>query len=164
MHTLVTELVADLRARGVELRTGTAATAVARTQHGWEVTAGEGGYRADVLVVALDGPSAVRLLRAAVPALAKHEPGPGPVVKLVTLVVDFPLGPASAWHGDTGGPADGRNPREGDSPMPTAKWDWWLNQPDAAERCGSPTGAATGAGPFGGCRARAGIGVGCGTA
>lgn len=90
MHTLVTELVADLRARGVELRTGTAATAVARTQHGWEVTAGEGGYRADVLVVALDGPSAVRLLRAAVPALAEHEPGPGPVVKLVTLVVDLP--------------------------------------------------------------------------
>ncbi|MFC9350933.1 protoporphyrinogen oxidase [Arthrobacter sp. NPDC057013] len=90
MHTLVTELVADLRARGVRLLAGTAATAVARTPHGWEVSAGEGSFAADVLVVALDGPSAVRLLGEAVPALAGHQPGPGPLVKLVTLVVDLP--------------------------------------------------------------------------
>jgi oxygen-dependent protoporphyrinogen oxidase len=90
MHTLVTELVADLRARGVELVPGTAATAVARTPDGWGITAGVDSYKADILVVALDGPSAVRLLKEAVPALAGHEPGPGPVVKLVTLVVDLP--------------------------------------------------------------------------
>ncbi|MET3933275.1 protoporphyrinogen oxidase [Arthrobacter sp. OAP107] len=90
MHTLVTELVADLRARGVQLLAGTAATAVARTPHGWEVSAGEGSFPADVLVVALDGPAAVRLLEEAVPALAGHQPGPGPLVKLVTLVVDLP--------------------------------------------------------------------------
>ncbi|MBT2549908.1 protoporphyrinogen oxidase [Arthrobacter sp. ISL-65] len=90
MHTLVTELVADLRARGVQLLAGAAATAAERTPNGWEVAAGEGSYAADVLVVALDGPSAVRLLREAVPALAGHQPGPGPVVKLVTLVVDLP--------------------------------------------------------------------------
>ncbi|MFP3459331.1 protoporphyrinogen oxidase [Arthrobacter globiformis] len=90
MHTLVTELVADLRARGVQLLTGTAATAVTRTPQGWEVAAGEGSFAADILVVALDGPSAVRLLAEAVPALAGHQPGPGPVVKLVTLVVDLP--------------------------------------------------------------------------
>jgi oxygen-dependent protoporphyrinogen oxidase len=90
MHTLVTELVADLRARGVHLVPGTAATAVARTPHGWMVATGEDSYTADVLVVALDGPSAVRLLGEAVPALAGHQPAPGPVVKLVTLVVDLP--------------------------------------------------------------------------
>ena len=90
MHTLVTELVADLRARGVQLLPGTAATAVARTPEGWKVTAGEGSYAGDVLVVALDGPSAIQLLGAAVPALAAHQPGPGPLVKLVTLVVDLP--------------------------------------------------------------------------
>jgi oxygen-dependent protoporphyrinogen oxidase len=90
MHTLVTELVADLRARGVQLMPGTAATDAARTPQGWEVAAGETSYKADVLVVALDGPSAVRLLRKAVPALAGHQPGAGPVVKLVTLVVDLP--------------------------------------------------------------------------
>ncbi|MFE4544893.1 protoporphyrinogen oxidase [Arthrobacter sp. NPDC056727] len=90
MHTLITELVADLRARGVRLLTATAATAVARTPQGWKVTAGEDSYPADALVVALDGPSAVRLLGEAVPALAGHRPGPGPVVKLVTLVVDLP--------------------------------------------------------------------------
>jgi protoporphyrinogen/coproporphyrinogen III oxidase len=90
MHTLITELVADLRARGVQLLPGTAATAVARTPHGWVVAAGEDSHTADVLVVALDGPSAVRLLKDAVPALAGHQPGPGPMVKLVTLVVDLP--------------------------------------------------------------------------
>ncbi|PNH84523.1 protoporphyrinogen oxidase [Arthrobacter sp. AFG20] len=90
MHTLVTELVADLRARGVQLMPGTAATDAARTPQGWEVAAGEGSYAADVLIVALDGPSAVRLLGKAVPALAGHQPGPGPLVKLVTLVVDLP--------------------------------------------------------------------------
>ncbi|HEY3576249.1 MAG TPA: protoporphyrinogen oxidase [Arthrobacter sp.] len=90
MHTLVTELVADLRARGVQLLAGTAATAVARTPRGWEVSAGKGSFPADVLVVALDGPAAVRLLGEAVPALAGHQPGPGPLVKLVTLVVDLP--------------------------------------------------------------------------
>ncbi|MFC7848964.1 protoporphyrinogen oxidase [Arthrobacter sp. NPDC057388] len=90
MHTLVTELVAELRARGVRLLLKTEATSVARTAAGWNVTAGADSYTAAVLVVALDGPSAVRLLREAVPSLAGHEPGPGPVVKLVTLVVDLP--------------------------------------------------------------------------
>jgi oxygen-dependent protoporphyrinogen oxidase len=90
MHTLVTELVADLRARGVRLLAGTAATAVSRSTDGWKVAAGEDDYTADALVVALDGPSAVRLLRDAVPALAGYEPAAGPVVKLVTLVVDLP--------------------------------------------------------------------------
>jgi oxygen-dependent protoporphyrinogen oxidase len=74
----------------VRLLLKTEATSVARTAAGWNVRAGADSYTAAVLVVALDGPSAVRLLREAVPSLAGHEPGPGPVVKLVTLVVDLP--------------------------------------------------------------------------
>ncbi|WP_077490227.1 protoporphyrinogen oxidase [Sinomonas mesophila] len=47
-------------------------------------------YEAELVVVALGGPAAVELLSDAVPALAGHEPVPGPEVKLVTLVLDCP--------------------------------------------------------------------------
>jgi oxygen-dependent protoporphyrinogen oxidase len=90
MHTLVAALVADLRRRGVELVPATRADAVARTAAGWRIAARGETYDADVLVIALDGPSAVGLLEDAVPALAGHRPGAGPEVKLVTLVVDLP--------------------------------------------------------------------------
>lgn len=90
MHTLVAALVADLRRRGVELVPGTRADAAAGTPRGWRIAAGEETYDADVLVIALDGPSAVGLLEDAVPALTGHRPGPGPEVKLVTLVVNLP--------------------------------------------------------------------------
>lgn len=90
MHTLVAALVADLRRRGVELVPGTRADAVARTAAGWRIAARGEAYDADVLVIALDGPSAVGLLEDAVPAMAGHRPGAGPEVKLVTLVVDLP--------------------------------------------------------------------------
>lgn len=124
MHTLVTELVADLRARGVTLLPGTAATAVARTPHGWNVTAQEGDYTADVLVVALDGPSAVQLLEGAVPSLAGHGPGPGPVVKLVTLVVDLPaLDQRPRGTGVLVAPQT-RGIRAKALTHATGKWDW----------------------------------------
>ncbi|ABK04150.1 protoporphyrinogen oxidase [Arthrobacter sp. FB24] len=90
MHSLVTALVAELRRRGVTLLTGTRADAVARTADGWRVSAGERMYDAGLLVVALDGPSAVGLLQDAVPGLTEHRPDAGPDVKLVTLVVDLP--------------------------------------------------------------------------
>lgn len=90
MHTLITVLVAELRQRGVRLLTRTRAGAVARTANGWRVSAGERTYDAGLLVVALDGPSAVGLMMEAVPDLAAHRPGAGPDVKLVTLVVDLP--------------------------------------------------------------------------
>lgn len=90
MHTLVAALVADLRRRGVELVPGTRADAAAHTPGGWRIAARGETHDADVLVIALDGPSAVGLLEEAVPALAGHRPGPGPEVKLVTLVVDLP--------------------------------------------------------------------------
>ena len=90
MHTLITALVSDLRARGVALVSGARADGASRTPHGWRVTAGKTMYDAGILVVALDGPAAVGLLEAAVPGLAGKQPGDGPDVRLVTLVVDFP--------------------------------------------------------------------------
>ncbi|KIS26476.1 protoporphyrinogen oxidase [Arthrobacter sp. SPG23] len=90
MHTLITALVAELRHRGVTLSSVTRAESVARTADGWRVSAGERTYDAGLLVVALDGPSAVRLLQDAVPRLTAHRPDAGPDVKLVTLVVDLP--------------------------------------------------------------------------
>lgn len=90
LHTLITALVAELRQRGATLLAGTRAAAVERTADGWRVSAGAQTYDAGLLVVALDGPSAVGLLQDAVPDLAGHRPGAGPDVKLVTLVVDLP--------------------------------------------------------------------------
>jgi oxygen-dependent protoporphyrinogen oxidase len=90
MHTLVSALVAELRRRGVSLIGGARAGSVTRTPGGWRVSAGERTFDAGLLVVALDGPTAVGLLQDAVPELAVHRPGAGPDVKLVTLVVDLP--------------------------------------------------------------------------
>jgi protoporphyrinogen/coproporphyrinogen III oxidase len=90
MHTLVTALVNDLRAAGVNLLSGTPATSVARTPEGWRVSSAGGTFDAGLLVVAVDGPTAVGLLEAAVPALAGKRPPAGPDVKLVTLVLDKP--------------------------------------------------------------------------
>jgi oxygen-dependent protoporphyrinogen oxidase len=90
MHTLITALVAELRRRNVSLISGARAGSVTRTADGWRVSARDRTFDADLLVVALDGPSAVELLQDAVPELATHRPGAGPDVKLVTLVVDLP--------------------------------------------------------------------------
>ncbi|MDR6989059.1 oxygen-dependent protoporphyrinogen oxidase [Paenarthrobacter nitroguajacolicus] len=90
MHTLVSALVADLRERGVELKAGQRAGTVVKTAGGWRVTAAGGTYDADRLVVALDGPAAVGLLESSLPELSGLRPAPGPLVSLVTMVVDLP--------------------------------------------------------------------------
>lgn len=90
MHTLVAALLAELRGRGVVLLNGTRAEAIERTGQRWQVAAGEKTYDAERLVVALDGPSAVGLLEGALPELSKLRPGAGPLVSLVTVVVDLP--------------------------------------------------------------------------
>ncbi|MDQ0922766.1 oxygen-dependent protoporphyrinogen oxidase [Pseudarthrobacter sp. W1I19] len=90
MHTLVSALVSDLRARGVTLLAGTRAVSVARTSEGWRVDAAGKTYDAGLLAVAVDGPAAVGLLESAVPAIAGKKPGSGPDVQLVTLVLDKP--------------------------------------------------------------------------
>jgi oxygen-dependent protoporphyrinogen oxidase len=90
MHTLISALIAELRQRGVRLLNSTRADTAARTADGWRVITGERTYDAGLLVVALDGPTAVALMQESVPDLAAHRPGAGPDVKLVTLVVDLP--------------------------------------------------------------------------
>ncbi|WP_461187230.1 protoporphyrinogen oxidase [Arthrobacter sp. Z4-13] len=90
MHTLVNALVSDLRGRGVTLLPGTRATSVVRTPEGWRVDALGDKFAAGLLAVAVDGPAAVGLLEQAVPAIAGKQPGSGPDVQLVTLVLDKP--------------------------------------------------------------------------
>ncbi|UVJ41636.1 protoporphyrinogen oxidase [Arthrobacter sp. CJ23] len=90
MHTLVAALVADLRSRGAVLLSGTRAESIARSGQGWHVTAGEKTHDAKRLVVALDGPSAVGLLESSLPELSALRPSAGPLVSLVTVVVDLP--------------------------------------------------------------------------
>jgi len=94
MNTLVSALVSELRSRGVTLLAGTRADAVTREGNGWRVRAVSGAdareYDAGLLVVALDGPAAVGLLESALPDLAALRPAPGPLVSLVSLVVDKP--------------------------------------------------------------------------
>ncbi|TLM85587.1 protoporphyrinogen oxidase [Pseudarthrobacter sp. NamE2] len=90
MHTLVDALVRDLRARDVTLLAGTAAASIVRTPEGWRVLSADATFDAGLLVVAVDGPAAVDLLKQAVPAIAGKKPASGPDVKLVTLVLDHP--------------------------------------------------------------------------
>ncbi|WP_461164885.1 protoporphyrinogen oxidase [Arthrobacter sp. R4-81] len=90
MNTLVTALVQDLESRGVHLEAGVRAEAVTRTSAGWRVSGPGRALDCEVLVVALDGPSAVSLLAAELPALASHRPAEGPDIRLVTVVLDFP--------------------------------------------------------------------------
>lgn len=128
MNTLVVALVSDLRERGVSLLTGKCAEDVVKTEDGWRVTAGNDTYDADRLVVALDGPAAVGLLEKSLPELSSLRPAPGPLVSLVTMVVDLPQ-------------LDGRPRGTGILVAPetpgikakalthaTAKWDWLADE------------------------------------
>ena len=128
MNTLVEALVADLRERGVELLSNQHADDVVKTQDGWRVTAGNATYDAGRLVVALEGPAAVGLLQQSLPELASLRPAPGPLVSLVTMVVDLPQ-------------LDGRPRGTGILVAPqtpgikakalthaTAKWDWLADE------------------------------------
>lgn len=109
LHRIVRALVERLEADGVRLVLDARVERLERAAEGeagqlWRVgavTPAEAGvedappaaedlYEAEVVVVALGGPAAVELLSDAVPALAGHEPVPGPEVKLVTFVLGCP--------------------------------------------------------------------------
>ena len=90
MNTLVSALVAELRSQGVALVSGARVESISRTESGWQASAAGTTYDAGLLVVALDGPAAVGLLEGALPELSALRPAPGPLVSLVTLVVDVP--------------------------------------------------------------------------
>jgi len=128
MNTLVGALVASLQERGVQLLSGRHADDVVKTEEGWRVTAGDSTFDAGHLVVALDGPAAVGLLEKSVPGLSSLRPAPGPLVSLVTMVVDLPQ-------------LDGRPRGTGILVAPetpgvkakalthaTAKWDWLADE------------------------------------
>lgn len=128
MNTLVVALLADLRERGVSLLAGKRAGDVVKAEDGWRVTAGNDTYDAGRLVVALDGPAAVGLLEKSLPELSTLRPAPGPLVSLVTMVVDLPQ-------------LDGRPRGTGILVAPetpgikakalthaTAKWDWLADE------------------------------------
>jgi protoporphyrinogen/coproporphyrinogen III oxidase len=128
MNTLVSALLADLRSRGVTLLAGTRAEAVSRTDGGWRVTAVYGGdervYDAGRLVIALDGPAAVGLLESALPGLSALRPAPGPLVSLVSLVVDKPeLDSRPRGTGILVAPQAGGIQAKALTHA-TAKWDW----------------------------------------
>lgn len=95
LHVLVDALVADLTARGGDLRTRTRAVAVERDDAGFRVTVEPGGdpharevVAADRLVVAT--PRATDLLAGVAPGVAGLHTDPGADVVLATLVLDAP--------------------------------------------------------------------------
>jgi oxygen-dependent protoporphyrinogen oxidase len=90
MNTLVSALVAELRSQGAALVSGARVESINRIARGWQVSAAGTTYDAGRLVVALDGPAAVGLLEKALPGLSALRPAAGPLVSLVTLVVDVP--------------------------------------------------------------------------
>jgi oxygen-dependent protoporphyrinogen oxidase len=143
LHRVVQALVQRLEADGVRLVLGQRVDRLERSAGDdgaprWRVgavaPAAEGPedvparpeqlYEADVVVVALGGPAAVELLSDAVPALAGHEPVPGPEVKLVTLVLDCPA--LDARPRGTGVLVAPQVPGIGAKALThaTAKWDW----------------------------------------
>jgi len=86
MHRLVTALVDDLRRLGASVRLGQRASGVEQVAGGWRVRLDGGSTeRAPDVVLAVPGPVARRLLDPGAAALPA-----GPVVALVTLVLDAP--------------------------------------------------------------------------
>lgn len=133
MSTLAEALVADLEARRVKLVLGYDVLAVDRDprRSGWMVVqrqpeAGDKTAiaRGEMLVMASDGPSAVRLLAGQRPELDRYQPGAGPRVALATLVVDQPaLDAAPRGTGVLVSP-DVEEVRAKGLTHVTAKWDW----------------------------------------
>ncbi|WP_186304499.1 protoporphyrinogen oxidase [Kocuria palustris] len=99
MNTLAEALVADLKKRRVKLVLGYDVIAVDRDPRrpGWmvlqrqpEVGDKSAIARGELLVMASDGPTAVRLLGGQSREIAGFQPGLGPRIALATLVVDRP--------------------------------------------------------------------------
>lgn len=88
MGRLVDELAARLRDLGVRLRTEAPVTELLRERDGWRIPVGDETLEADAVVVATEEGAARRLLAPHVPGLAPEPPAPGPLVHVVTLVLD----------------------------------------------------------------------------
>lgn len=62
MTTLVDALEQDIKARGVEIRVGVCVRSVRQVADGWQVTSDTEEFAADAVIVAVDAPTATRLL------------------------------------------------------------------------------------------------------
>lgn len=177
LHRIISALVERLEAEGVRLVVGERVERLDRAtgpdgEPLWRVGAvvpaenaenpavealvgPEDTYEADLVVVALGGPAAVELLSDAVPALAGHEPVPGPEVKLVTLVLDCPA--LDARPRGTGILVAPQVAGIGAKALThaTAKWEWLAEEAGAGThvvrlsygRAGDPVPGVAGAGP-----------------
>ena len=99
MNTLAEALVEDLKQRDVKLVLGYDVLAVDRDPRrpGWMVLQRQPEFgdksaiaRGELLVMASDGPTAVRLLGAQSREISEFQPKLGPQIALATLVVDKP--------------------------------------------------------------------------
>ncbi|MEV8146284.1 protoporphyrinogen oxidase [Specibacter sp. NPDC078709] len=144
MHTLISALVTALQKAGIAMHSGHRIRAIYRgdTEEpqktgtaydgdeplrwivDWEHGTERGFEAANLLVVATDGPTAVKLLGQEVPNLSAFAPAPGPDIRLVTLVVDVPeLDSAPRGTGILVAPGvDGVRAKA--LTHATAKWEW----------------------------------------
>jgi len=90
MHTLVGALQRDLQRFGVDLRTGTAADALHRTDAGWDIDTRSERLPADRVVLAADGTSARRLLAPHLDAALLTDWPEAHRTAVVTLLLDAP--------------------------------------------------------------------------
>lgn len=133
MNGLAEALVKDLTARGVKLVAGYDVLALDRDprRDGWlvvqrqpEVGDKVAMARGELLVMAADGNSAVRLLSGVDKELSHLQPEPSPKVALATLVVDSPaLDSAPRGTGVLVAP-DATNVRAKAMTHASAKWEW----------------------------------------
>lgn len=135
MHQLVSALVADNKAAGVAMHSRHQVTQLQRgvkDAQKWLLswTSGEdsGTEEVQLLVVATDGPTAVKLLAPVVPELEDFAPEAGPDIRLVTLVVDLPeLDSAPRGTGILVAP-DTEGIKAKALTHATAKWEWLADE------------------------------------
>lgn len=133
MNLLSESLVRDLERRGVRIVTNYDVIALDRDPRrtGWTVIQRQPNNgdktavaRGQLLVMATDGPTAVRLLGSHLPDSQKYSPQPGPRVALATLVLDCPELDAAPRGTGLLVSADVRNVRAKALTHASAKWDW----------------------------------------
>jgi oxygen-dependent protoporphyrinogen oxidase len=129
MGLLVAALATALGELGVDIRTGSPVDRLDRRDDAWCIAVGDDTLEADAVVVATAEGPARRLLAAHVPGLSAEPAAPGPVVHIVTLVLDAPeLDAAPRGTGVLTVPGSFRAKALTHA---TAKWDW------VARRAGS---------------------------
>jgi oxygen-dependent protoporphyrinogen oxidase len=133
MNALSETLVHDLEEAGVKLVTDYDVIALDRDprREGWMVIQRQPRHgdktavaRGELLVMATDGPTAVRLLASHHENLQRFTPDPGPQVALATLVVDEPRLDGAPRGTGLLVSEDVRRVRAKALTHATAKWDW----------------------------------------